>query len=201
VGALLTFDPAVAEMFFAPRVLIVEGDTEFAAFGRVMDEEPIAFPAATRPLVVRARGKTTIPTLMRMLTHFKVDFAVLHDIDSPSSETGKRANPAYAVNRNICAAVANAGTAGVKVVHRCSCPEFEREHGMEKVEKDKPYEAWKALREPDVRARVLAVLKGLMEAPGTGEADRQSCFDARLRSWLADGGSGYAEDPAFTFRD
>jgi len=78
-------------MFFGPRIIIVEGDTEYAAFRTIMDEAPEAFPVASRALVVRARGKAAIPTLIRMLTHFKVDFAVEGGV--PSATQGRHRHP------------------------------------------------------------------------------------------------------------
>ena len=73
--ALLAFDATVAEMFFGSKVIVVEGDTEFAAFTEVMNSDLAAFPIDGRPLLIRARGKATISTLVKVLTHFKVDFA------------------------------------------------------------------------------------------------------------------------------
>ena len=88
--SLLAFDVTVAEMFFGSRVVIVEGDTEFAAFSEVMNSDLGAFPLHNQPLVLRARGKATIPTLIKMLAHFKIDFVVLHDIDPPRTAGGVR---------------------------------------------------------------------------------------------------------------
>ena len=83
--ALLAFDSTVAEMFFGSKVIVVEGDTEFAAFTEVMNSNLPEFPIDGRPLIIRARGKATIPILIKMLTHFKLPFSILHDIDSPKT--------------------------------------------------------------------------------------------------------------------
>jgi putative ATP-dependent endonuclease of the OLD family len=197
--SLLAFDSTVAEMFFGPRVVIVEGDTEFAAFAVVMDDDPDAFPIDARPLVVRARGKATIPTLVRILTHFKVDFAVLHDIDSPRTRNGARRNGAYSTNDDITAAVAEARRVGLKVVHRCSCPNFELHHGMTLPDKDKPFAAWKAVQESaSARASVRAILDQLLSSLGMDAEHPEDGrhFEIRVKTWAK---SDASDDPAYKF--
>jgi putative ATP-dependent endonuclease of OLD family len=165
--ALLAFDSSVAEMFFGAPVLIVEGDTEFAAFTEILGSGAAEYPLDRWPLILRARGKATIPTLVKMLTHFKIGFSVLHDIDAPWSTGGARRNPAFSVNQAISEAVREARESGLLVIHRCSCPDFERQHSLALPSKDKPFECWSAVRASgDVQASVRAVLDELLsEAP------------------------------------
>lgn len=196
--SLLAFDVSVAEMFFGPRVIVVEGDTELAAFSAVMEENRDEFPAETRPLLIRARGKATIPLLVRMLTHFKVDFAVLHDIDSPRIEKGTQVNSAFTVNTTITNDVARARKSGLDVVHRLSCPQFEKEHGMSLPSKDKPFQAWKAVRTTDVvRNSVLAALRSLNRESALGSEDHLDGrhFKRRLSDWIA---TNVSDDPAYS---
>jgi putative ATP-dependent endonuclease of the OLD family len=195
--SLLAFDPTVAEMFFGPPVIIVEGDTEFACFSEVITGAPAEFPCDTRPLILRARGKATIPTLVKMLTHFKVDFALLHDIDAPRTCSGKKPNPAYGVNANIVERVADARGAGRSVIHLCSCPNFELHHGMTLPEKDKPYAAWRFVRTNDVaRAKVRETLARLLGASAPEEQDGAS-FEQLLRHWVQT--EQLTADPAYSF--
>lgn len=186
---LLAFDPTVAEMFFGSRVVVMEGDTEFAAFTEVMNAHPTDFPIDGRPLLLRARGKATIQVLLKMLTHFKVDFAVLHDIDSPRTSSGDRANSAYTVNESIKTAVASARAAGLKVVHRCSRPNFEQNHGMSLPDKDKPFETWRAVREnQNVKASVRKILNELCafpDAESANHADDGAHYERMLKDWVA----------------
>jgi putative ATP-dependent endonuclease of the OLD family len=72
--------------------------------------------------------------------------SVLHDIDSPCTSGGKRKNSAYTVNKTITEAVAESRQKKIRVVHRCSCPNFEQNHRMELPDKDKPFESWNAVR-------------------------------------------------------
>ena len=196
--SLLAFDVSVAEMFFGSRVVIVEGDTEFAAFTEVMNCDVGAFPLYNQPLILRARGKATIPTLIKMLTHFKIDFSVLHDIDPPKTTGGARRNGAFTVNTTIVEAVAAARRDGRKVVHRCSCPNFEQQHGMELPDKDKPFESWKTIRDDaSARASVRSVLDGLLTAPSgdaAGDPDDGQHFKPKLRNWVS---ANAADNPAY----
>jgi putative ATP-dependent endonuclease of the OLD family len=195
--SLLAFDTTVAEMFFGPRVIIVEGDTEFAAFEGLMDQDGEEFPVASRPLILRARGKATIPTLIRMLTHYKVDFTVLHDIDAPRTAKGDRVNPAYTINESICRSVAEAQKCGRQVIHRCSCPFFEQHHGMAVPAKDKPFEAWRTVRaNQSVRTSVDKVLKELVATPG--DETITGCFREKIKKWAAENADS---DPAYVFAD
>jgi len=188
--ALMLFDSNVSEMFFGGRVIIVEGDTEFAAFHEAMRLTDAAYPIDERPLIVRARGKATIAILVKMLSHFKIEFSVLHDIDSPKTKEGDKISSAYSINKNISDAVAMARSEGVLVIYRCSCPNFEQHHGMSLPKKDKPYESWRAVRDNEaVRNSVLGVLKELTSPPaGTNLPPQDGAnYEAHLKAWIAAG--------------
>lgn len=197
---LLAFDLALAEMFFSTRVIIVEGDTEYASFSEIMNLDSSAYPLFDRPVMVRARGKATIRLIITMLTHFKIDFAVLHDIDAPKTADGARRNGAYKSNADIAAAVAAARANGQRVVHCCSCPNFEIHHGMTLPPKDKPFESWRRVRDnADIRASVRNVLDVLLSgAPGNGAAIAPdgSNYEAVLRAWASEHA---VDDPAYIF--
>lgn len=186
--ALMLFDSSVSEMFFGDRVVIVEGDTEFAAFHEAMRLNEVNYPISQRPLIVRARGKATIAILVKMLTHFRIDFSVLHDIDSPKTKDGEKNSPAYSVNRNIAEAILTARSVGIQVTYRCSCPNFEEHHGMDLPKKDKPFESWKAVRDIEaVRNSVLGVLQTLtskLDDAATRAADGTH-YDTQLKAWVA----------------
>ena len=198
--SLLAFDTTIAEMFFGSKVVIMEGDTEFAAFSEVMNADLAAFPLEGWPLLIRARGKATIPTLVKMLTHFEVDFAVLHDIDSPKTSGGGRNSGAYTVNKSITVAISAARGAGLRVIHRCSCPNFELHHGMSLPDKDKPFETWRAVRGNEaVRASVRKVLDDLCATPtedADSHADDGAHYEAKVKAWAQ---INAAADLAYTF--
>lgn len=197
---LLAFDQSVAEMFFSNKVIIVEGDTEFAAFTVAMDADLPAFPLDGRPLILRARGKWTIPLLVRMLAHFKVPCAVLHDVDAPKVGASGNKNGAYTANTEITKAVKSARDAGTHIIHRCSEPDFERKHGMDLPPKDKPFKAWQVTREnATIRASVRKVLDelcGIPNADAVNHADDGQHFEIKCKAWAA---THAATEPAFAF--
>lgn len=197
---LLAFDQSVCEMFFSNRVIVVEGDTEFAAFTVAMDADPQAFPIDGRPLLLRARGKWTIPLLVRMLAHFKVSSAVLHDVDAPRSSGGAKRSGAYTANDEISKAVKAARDAGVYMIHRHSLPNFETQHGMNLPMKDKPFAAWSTTRDDAaVLASVRKILDDLCAVPDASagnHAEDGRHFEGKLKAWVTNNAQG---DPAFVF--
>lgn len=197
--ALMLFDSNVAEMFFGGYVVIVEGDTEFAAFHEAMRINVTHGPIDRNLLIVRARGKATIAILVKMLTHFKIDFSVLHDIDSPRTKDGVKANSAYSVNKRIADAISAARSKGIQVIYRCSCPNFEQHHGMNLPKKDKPFESWRAVRDyKDIRDSVFDVLKSLTTKPVelTLPPEDGSQYEVHLQDWIA---QNAITDKAFQF--
>ncbi|WP_412763456.1 ATP-dependent nuclease [Rodentibacter abscessus] len=185
--ALLAFDSNVSEIFFGYSVILVEGDTEFAAFNEVMNIQKDAYPIEQRPLILRARGKATIAILAKILTQFKIGFSVLHDIDSPKTEKGDKKNPAYSINENIKKVIEGARELGLSVNYRCSCPNFEEHHKMKLPSKDKPFESWKAIREnKTIRDSVEAVLKDLISKyteSSTLDLDGKN-YEKILKNWI-----------------
>ncbi|MFC2949199.1 ATP-dependent nuclease [Virgibacillus sediminis] len=69
-------DSYVNEFFFADKILIVEGDTEYIAF------KHLAKTVKENVHIIRARGKATICTLMKILNQFNTNYDVLHDVDN-----------------------------------------------------------------------------------------------------------------------
>ena len=186
--ALMLFDSTLSEMFFGDHVVIVEGDTEFAAFHEVMRSNQADYPIDQQPLIIRARGKATIAILVKMLAHFRIKFSVLHDIDPPKAKNENN-NPAYSINKNIAEAVSDARAAGILVTYRCSCPNFEQHHGMNLPKKDKPFESWKAVRDiPAVNKSVLDMLKVLTRSASDANLSMQdgTFYESLLKTWIKD---------------
>lgn len=185
------FDSGVAEMFFGQHPLLIEGDTEFAAFERIMNRDGEGLPMSRRPLLVRARGKQTLVLLIRMLRHFRVPFSVLHDSDTPCRLDGS-ANSAWTANAALAEEISDARRRGIRVVHRISIPSFELAHlPVERDEKghakfpsdrDKPWNMLTALSgNSDAAASVKKILEDLL-SDGTAE-----------EPWAGDLGIGLSE--------
>ena len=141
--ALQLTDVSLAEVFFGSYPILVEGDTEQAAFlGSVQNEDSNLKRSAS---IIRARGKAILIPLMKILHHFKTDFGIVHDVDWPFSKSGESHNPMWTINNSIREAVIACRQDGINVRHRWSIPDFERFLGGEELGKDKPYEAYKAV--------------------------------------------------------
>lgn len=69
-------DSYVNEFFFADKIVIVEGDTEYIAFKHFAKVKNVNVH------IIRARGKSTIVTLMKILNQFNTSYDVLHDVDN-----------------------------------------------------------------------------------------------------------------------
>lgn len=152
--AILQMDVSLAEMFFGSYPIVVEGDTEYAAFLAAVTETK--GDLCRKVSVIRARGKATIPPLMRIISHFKVNFGVLHDADSPRT-TKNRGNPAWGTNLTIFKELVKARQ-NVTVRHRVSVPDFERRLGGEEIEKDKPLSTYRRVKKSDPMKELVSTL-------------------------------------------
>lgn len=170
------YDYELASMFFGQVIIIVEGDTEYVCFNHIMDDDVNKYPVSKRPRIVRARGKATIPLVVKMLSHFKVPFAVIHDSDYPKSLSGKT-NGAWTANEKIIESINDAVNVGCKVIHKVSIPSFEfwyekpsSNNGLLDMpaEKDKPWNALSNLKASDQTLQkvssILDALAGASEA-------------------------------------
>ncbi|MFD2171500.1 ATP-dependent nuclease [Tumebacillus lipolyticus] len=138
-------DPHVGEFFFGGSVLVVEGDTEYTAFKHIIAAKPEQFRDVH---IIRARGKATIISLIKILNHFGTRYSVLHDSDSPTivTRTGKEmANPAWAHNIKIYQEVQNHPDPS-KVRLLASVPNFESAYFGHDVDGEKPYNALLEMR-------------------------------------------------------
>ncbi|QEC69336.1 AAA family ATPase [Panacibacter ginsenosidivorans] len=156
-------DPYVAEFFFGGKVIVVEGDTEYTAFNYIKRQKPEEYKDIN---IIRARGKATIVSLIKVLNHFGSDYAVLHDCDIPIITTKRgieMANPAWGNNPNILNAM-NAKPVGKSTRLLASLPNFELAYFGEVAENEKPYNALRTLEQDEVKFdTVEALLKALVD--------------------------------------
>jgi len=185
------FDQGLAEMFFGQLPMLVEGDTEYAAFELLMNKYTDQFPISRKPVIVRARGKHTMLLIMRILSEFRVSFAVLHDADTPLRWDGSR-NGSWSANTEIYKTIQAIRGQGIRVVHRVSVPGFEyvhlplqRDKNGELIEtstKDKPWRTVEAIqKDQKVEASILAVLTDL-----TSSGSEESLYAADFEKALFD---------------
>lgn len=162
------YDPYVAEFFFGGRIVVVEGDTEYAAFRLVAER----YPEYRDIHVIRARGKATIASLAKVLNHFGSQYAILHDTDTRTVMTKGRGgkppkeitNPAWTSNWKISDAVAEApDPARVRLV--ASKGNFEAAYFDKQLSSEKPYSAIEAMiADPALLNRVRDLLASLVDA-------------------------------------
>lgn len=192
------FDQGLAEMFFGQLPVIIEGDTEYAAFELLMNKYDTQFPISRKPVLVRARGKQTILLIVKILHEFAVPFAILHDADTPLRKDGTK-NGAWRANLDIYEAIAAIRKRGIRVVHRLSLPTFEYAHLplmldddgalVETSPKDKPWHVTEALKgDPKVEASILSVLTDLT-SPDSVESLYGDDFEKGLTNELQNWGS------------
>ncbi|MDF2077076.1 AAA family ATPase [Pseudomonas mendocina] len=144
------FDSHISEAFFGGKVLVVEGDTEYTAFNYIRDREVRSGSLRYKDInIIRARGKVTVASMMKVLNHFKTKYYVLHDtdqqktksrsLDKKASIDGKKvykeieiANPAWTNNTKILQQMSEYS----RVV--ASIGNFEAAYFSEIIESDKP---------------------------------------------------------------
>lgn len=156
-------DPYVTEFFFGGRSIIVEGDTEYTAFKYVMAENPEEFKDVH---IIRARGKATIISLIKILNHFGSGYTVLHDSDTSTIQTKiakkERKNPAWIINQNILDAIKLHPTNKVRLI--ASVTNFEKAFLGEEVEDEKPYNALIKLKDnPLTLKNIQELLRALVD--------------------------------------
>lgn len=156
-------DPYVAEFFFGGKVIVVEGDTEYTAFNYIKRQKPEVYKDVN---IIRARGKATIVSLIKVLNHFGSNYAILHDSDTPRLTTKKgkeMANPAWGNNPNILAAV-NAKPLVTAARLLASMPNFEEAYFGEIALEEKPYNALKTLEADEDKFNTIeTLLKALID--------------------------------------
>ncbi len=156
------FDPHVAEFFFGGRTILVEGDTEYTAFKRIISNE--ADSALFKDVhIVRARGKVTISSLAKVLNQFGARYAALHDSDLPVLAKSGNANPAWTNNDRILDQI-KAATKPARVRLVALVPNFEQAMFGAGVNTEKPYNAYQTLQaDTTARTRVRELLLALID--------------------------------------
>ncbi|MDM8173173.1 AAA family ATPase [Olivibacter sp. 47] len=155
-------DPYVAEFFFGGKVVIVEGDTEYTAFNYIRQAKPAKYKDIH---IVRARGKATIVSLVKILNHFGTGYSVLHDSDTPTIKSGAT-NPAWTNNSRILEAL-TIRPKGLNVRLLASIPNFEGAYFEKELTSEKPYNALSIISTDSEKfATVEALFDSLLDHSG-----------------------------------
>ena len=130
--------PTINEFFFANKVILVEGDTEQAAFTQVKREDVT---------VLNCRGKANIPMFEKILNHFGMGYIAIHDMDSPKAKKKDKfiKNSMWTINGKIIDE-AKKGKNNKVIVN---IPDFEGQFFGYLQSGDKPYNAICELKKPE----------------------------------------------------
>ncbi|HHN8430283.1 ATP-dependent nuclease [Morganella morganii] len=159
--ALQLTDIGFAEVFFGSYPIIVEGDTEHAAFISAIVKTQ--HEMSGKVSIIRARGKAVLVPLIKMLHHFKTSFGIVHDIDWPYRKDGSK-NGMWTINETIRKEILKCRESGHTVFHRWSIPDFERFLGGDELGKDKPYAAFKRISSDELlKERVQSLISSLFD--------------------------------------
>ena len=147
-------DPYVAEFFFGGKVIIVEGDTEYTAFNYVRQEKPEKYRNVH---IIRARGKATIVSLVKILNHFGTSYSILHDSDTPRTKDNARANPAWTNNQRIKDSLVDLPDS-ISVRLLASIPNFELAYFRQQAVSEKPYNALETISSDQAKFNIIESL-------------------------------------------
>jgi hypothetical protein len=199
--ALQQIDPSFSEVFFGSYPILVEGDTEHAAFlASILERQHLLVDRVT---VIRARGKAILAPLIKVMTHFKIDFGIVHDADSPFKRNGHK-NGMWTENEKIRDLLVKARDGGLRVRHRISVPDFERFLGGEEESKDKPLNTYLVVTKDDAKAqRVQDLLTSLLSSEqhepfvdgALGAGGYLHWLNSVIQGWAND--NGQSEDIRF----
>ncbi|MDQ0187853.1 ATP-dependent endonuclease [Cytobacillus kochii] len=150
-------DSYVNEFFFADRIIIVEGDTEYIAFKHLakINNENVH--------IIRARGKATICTLMKILNQFNSNYDVLHDVDNNPKHSLKTLK----AQQTNCIKIYKQKGNNCNIRVFCSIANFENAIGIEDVPNNKKtktiYEILHGTSDTDEFAKPKRVIQNLFD--------------------------------------
>ena len=170
------FDSHISEAFFGGDVLVVEGDTEYSAFNYIKKIEMDSGNNLYHNLnIIRARGKVTVASMMKVLNHFGKKFYVLHDTDVPTVKSKRKnkelsingtvvydqftmANPAWTNNQKILSQMTKQSRVVASVIN------FEDAYFDETIGSDKPENCINHIKdEPLMYTKIKQLLDGILE--------------------------------------
>ncbi|MDH0864677.1 AAA family ATPase [Mitsuaria sp. GD03876] len=170
-------NPVVNEFFFHDDIVLVEGATEQIALLHV------ARGMGREVHVINCLGKANLPMFARILNHFRVPYAVLHDADTRfvRGAKGYQRNAMWTMNACIRVAVSAAAIGRIHV----QFPHFEGEYFGEAMKAGKVDRVLRALDDPDSEdfQRIVAALVPILAGEAAGQTT-QPAFDRKLDAYL-----------------
>ncbi|MFA7027288.1 MAG: AAA family ATPase [Sulfurovum sp.] len=137
VKMLIKFDDYMSRVFFAAKIIIIEGDTEEIVLKETINlmPEEIQRKILSNVQIVKARGKAAIISLVKYLNSMELDYFVIHDRDrgTPRAEN---------YNEHILAAMNHQENKRI-MMQEC----IEDELGYPAPSTEKPYNAYQKVQE------------------------------------------------------
>jgi predicted ATP-dependent endonuclease of OLD family len=129
--------PTINEFFFNDNIILVEGETEQALLSHLKNTTENDFQFH----IVNCFGKANIPMFQKILNHFKLNYTVIHDVDSPQCYKNKNwsTNPMWTINQKIFEAAEASGTTDNLII--ANTPDFEFQFFGHLQKGDKPFNA------------------------------------------------------------
>lgn len=90
------FNPHICEAFYADKVILVEGDTEAIVYRALLKK----YYPDEEIFVLNTGSKNNIPFFQEILTAFRIEHYVIHDIDTELNSKGHH-NSAWTLNEKI----------------------------------------------------------------------------------------------------
>ncbi|MBJ2153957.1 ATP-dependent endonuclease [Paracoccus sp. IB05] len=179
--AIQEMDPTFCEVFFGSYPIVVEGDTEHAAFIAAVVE--VGHELIDHVTIIKTRGKPQLRAVMRMLIHFRKNFGVIHDCDWPydakrsfNADGQRKKSGSWSHNLEIRKLVNSAKSKGVCVSHEVSIPDFERRIGLPRGAGGKPFEAYGKIKESAALKKYIQDLLTALKSPqGYAEDAHPDC--------------------------
>jgi len=129
-------DDYVSRVFFAQKVIIVEGDTEDVVFKHTISlmPEDVKKEINDKYQIVKATGKATMVSFVKYLRALGIDLFVVHDEDSQTDGAARFNQPILEALGNDCSKRL--------MMHDC----VEDELGYTPPSSDKPYKAYEKVK-------------------------------------------------------
>ena len=128
------WNPALSEAIFANKVILVEGETEFASITRLIEIMETEKPELDIH-IIDCKGKGSIQHYQRLLRDMGRRYLVVHDTDVKYAPNDPTVQSRWDENETIWEEVALARTHNIDAIGFAFNPDFESEH---KYEAQKP---------------------------------------------------------------
>ncbi|MGZ7442803.1 ATP-dependent nuclease [Paenibacillus sp. TH7-28] len=195
-------NPYFNEFFFANHNLLVEGETEVTVVKSLMQTGKIAQDSVH---VINCLGKANIVTVSKILNHFKVNYSILHDADSPKiKRNGKYIiNSMWTMNQKMMREVEAGRANGLNIKSFVSIPNFEAEYLEGKADGLKPYNAWRIFTEEENEAaqKFITIINRIIGKEHNCNLEYANLFELtkKVSGFIAQ--KGLSHDPLWKIRD